>query len=211
MGNAEEEACCGNGICDGAEMGFSCPQDCSPDDLSLTKTQIGEASNGYKSRGMLRWRPLRGTEGKTLLLCVAVRAVTQGDFASTIQERNANNAPSLCFVTTIERCSFCLEYRSTLKTVADSLLFNQHWLRLYNSNPAILNPDSIQASQRFVIGPLYNVTSGDTILSIAAMAKTTVKAILVNNPDVTRAEALQPNAPLCLPLCSSPPIGLLSK
>ena len=54
--------------------------------------------------------------------------------------------------------------------------------------------------------PVYSVVSGDTLLSIAAMAKTTVKAILANNPDVWDAPSLMPQTQLCLPLCSAPAI-----
>ena len=30
----------------------------------------------------------------------------------------------------------------------------QHWLRLYNSNPGLLNPDSLEVAQRLAIGTL---------------------------------------------------------
>ena len=86
-----DSACCGNGRCDGHEMGHTCPHDCEPDELSLVQTQVGEASSGYLSRATLRFRPTRGMEGRWLLMCVGARAMNQGDFAPIIQERNANN------------------------------------------------------------------------------------------------------------------------
>mmetsp|Transcript_18796 Transcript_18796/g.27655 ORF Transcript_18796/g.27655 Transcript_18796/m.27655 type:complete len:1366 (-) Transcript_18796:313-4410(-) len=209
---ADEEACCGNGKCDGAEMGLTCPQDCpgSADQLtyqlSLEQTQTGVSANGFKSKALLRWRPTSGMEGRTVLLCVGAHAINQGETEAIVQTRTANNAPSLCYVITVERCAFCVQYGASFKSVSETLLFNQHWLRLYNSNPALLRPDHINATQRLAIGPIYKVASGDTILAISGMAKTTVKAILANNPDVHDASGLMPGAHLCLPLCSSPQI-----
>jgi len=206
--HGEDRACCGNGRCDGHEMGHTCPQDCPPDDLSLVQTKLGDAESdpAYQSKATLRFRPRRGMEGRTLLMCVAARAATQGGFASIIQLRTANNAPTLCYVMKVERCSFCMRYGSNIKAASDTLLFNQHWLRLYNSNPALPRPDSLPASQRLAIGPLYQVASGDTVIAIAAMAKTTVKAILVNNPDLSDVQELPVGSELCLPLCSAPAI-----
>ena len=202
----EGEACCGNGKCDGFEMGSSCPQDCPADELSLTQTQVGTDSNGYNSAATLHFRPKRGMEGRTVLLCVTARATSQGGYLSVVQERTATNAPSLCYVFSVERCSFCVQYRGNLESISASYLLNQHWLRLYNTNPAILRPDRIPIAQRLAVGPVYSVVSGDTLLSIAAMAKTTVKAILANNPDVWDAPSLMPQTQLCLPLCSAPAI-----
>lgn len=93
-GRGPGSACCGNGRCDGHEMGHTCPQDCLRDDLSLVQTQVGDKSNSYESQAMLRWRPTRGMEGRSLLMCVGARAVMQGEFDSIIQERNANNGAS---------------------------------------------------------------------------------------------------------------------
>ena len=69
-------------------------------------------------------------------------------------------------------------------------------------------PDRIPFAQRLGIGPIYNVQSGDTLLAIAGMAKTTLKAILVTNPDVLDPErGLIPGTLICLPLCSTSPSG----
>lgn len=203
---SEAAACCGNDVCDGAEMGSTCPEDCGPDDMSLKQTQMGLSSNSYMSVAILRWRPTRGMEGRTLLMCVLARAAEQGDYGSIIQQRTALNAPTLCYAMKVERCSFCVEHGSNIKSIAETLLFHQHWLRLYNSNPTLLRPDRIPSAQRLAVGPLYTVMSGDTILAIAGMAKTTVKAILVNNPDIFDERSLVPEALLCLPLCSAPQI-----
>ena len=76
-----QQACCGNGICDGTEMGSSCPQDCVADSLSLEQTQIGTEADSFTSKALLKWRPNRGTEGVRGCLVCGVSApgvVTDG-------------------------------------------------------------------------------------------------------------------------------------
>ena len=34
-----------------------------------------------------------------------------------------------------------------MKDASETLLFNQHWLRLYNTNPGLLRPDRLPAAQ----------------------------------------------------------------
>jgi hypothetical protein len=96
-----EAACCGNGKCDGVELGSTCPQDCPPDDLTLKQTQIGDASNSFISKALLRWRPMRGMEGRTLLMCVEAVPINQGGKQSIIARRTPSNAPSLCYLFTV--------------------------------------------------------------------------------------------------------------
>jgi hypothetical protein len=208
--------CCGNGFCDGAEMTSTCPVDCPPEPFSrgqvvnpsLEQTQTGESSNSYTSKGMLRWRASRGMEGRTVLTCIVAFAIDQGGFDSISKVRTPNNAASQCYVMTVERCAVCMPRGANIKSVSDTFLFKQDWLRMYNSNPFLLSPDRIPFAQRLGIGPIYNVQSGDTLLAIAGMAKTTLKAILVTNPHVLDPDrGLIPGTLICLPLCSTSPSG----
>jgi len=55
---------------------------------------------------------------------------------------------------------------------------------------------------------VYQVQKGDTLLSIAAMARTTVKSILQVNSDlaVSTHLHLQPGHNICLLLCTAVPL-----
>ena len=79
-----------------------------------------------------------------------------------------------------------------------------------HSNPLVPNPDAlIEGADTVAVGPLYEVQKGDTLLSVAAMAKTTVKSILQVNSDLAVAAGpdhdLLPGYHICLLLCSSMP------
>jgi hypothetical protein len=80
---------------------------------------------------------------------------------------------------------------------------NADWLRLYNSNPRLPDPDEIRVQEEVKLGPIYQVQPGDTIISVAAAAKTTVKQILENNADLYHVDSLVEGQALCLMLCSS--------
>jgi spore germination protein YaaH len=79
-----------------------------------------------------------------------------------------------------------------------------------NSNPRLANPDGLIVGTDAVdVGPVYAVQKGDTLLSIAAMARTTVKSILHVNSDlaVSTHLDLQPGHDICLLLCTSVPLA----
>jgi hypothetical protein len=79
-----------------------------------------------------------------------------------------------------------------------------------NSNPRLANPDGLIVGTDTVdVGPVYAVQKGDTLLSIAAMARTTIKSILHVNSDlaVSTHRDLQPGHDICLLLCTSVPLA----
>ena len=185
--------CCGNGVCDGAEMGANCAQDCPEDDSSLRLIQNGSKTNDYVSKALFRWTPTRGMEGRRLLACFsAVDAVAgsaagilqaSGDRASVVHPvRTTTTAPSFCVVVDVDRCQYCVPDGVTMMYLAKHYTLNVDWLRLYNTNPRTSDPDDIFVHQKLVIGPTYKVHAGDTLMTIAASAKTTVRAILEYNP-----------------------------
>jgi hypothetical protein len=48
-------------------------------------------------------------------------------------------------------------------------MLNMDWLRLYNSNPGVANPDELLENEAIQVGPVYSVAPGDTLLSIAGI------------------------------------------
>ena len=65
----------------------------------------------------------------------------------------------------------CTDTCGAVQSIARHYLLNIDWLRLYNSNPGVANPDWLLPQQPIQVGPLYSVASGDTLLSIAGMCE----------------------------------------
>ena len=56
----------------------------------------------------------------------------------------------------------------------------------------VSNPDMLLPEKKIQVGPLYTVAAGDTLLSVAATMKTTVKMIMQNNPTIPDDGMIQP-------------------
>lgn len=155
--------CCGNGYCDGPEMGANCAVDCPEDASSLHVVQTGSTS-----RAEFTWTPARGTEGRRLLACFAVADSVSGTDV-VHQLRTARTAPSYCLIVDMERCAYCVPADSSMMYVAKQYVLNVDWLRLYNTNPGTADPDGVFPHDKLIIGPTYSVHPGDTLLSIAGV------------------------------------------
>uniref|UniRef100_A0A7S1DGV3 LysM domain-containing protein n=1 Tax=Hemiselmis andersenii TaxID=464988 RepID=A0A7S1DGV3_HEMAN len=203
-GHVNGTACCGNSVCDGAETGMNCPQDCPMDTASLTPHPDRPGDPNWAE---FSFTPSKIQQGRTLLTCIEVYDTTYGTQVIA-QRRSGSRAPSMCVVYRVQSCRYCVPQGATLKSIAKHYLLNVDWLRLYNSNPDIPNPNLLIPSdmsdrEPIYIGPRYTVQHGDTLLSIAAVMRTTVKSILENNPSVLAGSTLQVGGQLCLLLCSA--------
>jgi len=125
---------------------------------------------------------------------------------------NDHNSPIFCIAFIVSRCRFCAPAGSTLESVSEMYNLQVSWLRLYNSNPWLRSPDELPDSDAqpndpdslaLVVGPTYTVQPGDSLHSIAIMAKSTIKSLLALNADVIGPEKIQVGAQLCLLLCSA--------
>ncbi len=184
--------CCGNGHCDGAEMGSNCPADCPADDISLRILQTGSSTNDYVSRSEFRWTLTRGMEGRQLLSCLNVFDTVLGTSIVATERTEATEtkkptSPSFCLVVDVERCRYCVPDGSSMQSIAKHYLLNVDWLRLYNTNPVTSDPDGFFPYDKLAIGPTYTVSLGDTLLTIAGCLAPLV---------VKLAPAISPN--LCL-------------
>ena len=123
-------ACCGNGICDGLETGGACTSDCQLDTASLTQTQVGSNANGWLSRAEYTWTPMWGTEGRRLLK--RFEGVTSaGESSSNMLsnrvvdgQRTRTHAPSFCVVFDVQRCSYCIPHKATMKSLSAHYFLN---------------------------------------------------------------------------------------
>lgn len=140
-------------------------------------------------------------------MCVEAYTDVAGT-AVVLQKRSKNTAPSLCVVFRVESCRYCVPAGATLTSIARHYLLNMDWLYLYNANPDVKNPDHLLMvtgqNQKIQVGPLYSVAPGDTLVSVAATMKTTVKKLLENNPQISDNGLLNPSDKICVIPCSAP-------
>lgn len=96
-----------------------------------------------------------------------------------------------CFQIQLQRCSVCLETSTPGQQALNSLVavaksYGTHWSQLYSSNPDILgNPGKLLAGTLLRLGPLYQVLSGDTLISIALKFGVSVNQLLFWNKHLT--------------------------
>jgi hypothetical protein len=121
------------------------------------------------------------------------------------EQRAGVEGPSLCIMFDVESCRYCVPAGATLKSVARHYFLNINWLRLYNTNPDVTNPDLLLTEREIVVGPLYTVQPGDTLLSIAASTRTTVRSLVENNPSIGSDALIVPGDRVCVLLCSNAP------
>jgi len=191
-------ACCGNGVCDGAETGMNCPGDCPPDDASLV------ISDTDSFKGTFTFTAMRHQQGRKLLTCIGGTTDVAGTQVFN-EHRGGVEGPSLCILFDVQSCRYCVPAGATLKSVARHYLLNINWLRLYNNNPDVSNPDMLLTEREIVVGPLYSVQPGDTLLSIAASTRTTVRSLVENNPTIGADSLIVPGDKVCVLLCSNAP------
>ena len=120
----------------------------------------------------------------------------------------------LCIRLDVQRCEYCIKGDDTLVYMMRQYGFETNWLRLWTLNsyqgavdPAFLpgaifpaanatgnafiaNPDVLRAGMnRIYVGPVYAASREDTLQSLAVRFRTTVRALMSMNPDVTGDEA----------------------
>jgi hypothetical protein len=103
-----------------------------------------------------------------------------------------------CISMSVPRCRYLAGADDDIKKIAD--IFKVDWLTLWglNSNlPTLATPPGKQ----IMVGRLYQVMEGDSILSIATQFQTTVSSIRGLNYDMSDGRAanfLEPNSAICI-------------
>jgi len=144
---------------------------------------------------IFRWTPERGMEGSRHTVC----------FQASDQYQ-MNPLEEVCVVLHVQKCRYCARVGETLKYIAEHYNHDTNWLRLWNYNPDITDPDTILRSFLPVtIGSTYKVQPGDSLSRIAARLRTTVKKILEVNPDMASTD-IDVDQELCIMPCTLNPI-----
>ena len=115
----------------------------------------------------------------------------------------------------VRRCKYCVSERDSLLYVMKGISPDLNWLRLWAANgnddndprtSPVDDPDmlALDEQQQLVnVGPVYRTAPGDTLMMVAARFRTTVKSLLLLNPDVQQAANLLVHQELCLIPCAA--------
>ena len=98
----------------------------------------------------------------------------------------------------VERCKYVAETGDDIKKIAS--IFNVDWLTLWGLN-AKLGSLTTTPADEIMVGRLYQVLEGDTLLSIATQFQTSVASIRTLNYDLIQpraAAALSPGTNICI-------------
>uniref|UniRef100_A0A7S0NF34 LysM domain-containing protein n=1 Tax=Hanusia phi TaxID=3032 RepID=A0A7S0NF34_9CRYP len=176
--------------CRGTGSGFFI----SPGEFSPPWRAFSQSQQGNKVVAVFQWTPLRGMEGQTHQICM------RGSHVG-----NSSGLAEVCAFLRVMKCYYCTRVGETLNYVAEQYNFDTNWLRLWNFNPDIQDPDLILRNYLpIVIGSTYKVQLGDTLSRVAARLRTTVKKILEVNPDMTSTD-LFIDQEICVMPCTENP------
>lgn len=134
----------------------------------------------------------------------------------------------VCVSVKTRLCEFAVETGDTLQTLARKHHLDTNWLRVWNANPSMSNPDLAITEDRLLtfttppdkkleefhsarVGGVYTIKRGDTLTTVAARFETSVKRLLSVNPLVAGAISggyqndggLQPGMDICVLVCTS--------
>ncbi|EKX40605.1 hypothetical protein GUITHDRAFT_113391 [Guillardia theta CCMP2712] len=176
--------------CRGTGSGFFV----SPGELSPPWRAFSNSQQGNKVVAVFQWTPLRGMEGQTHQVCM------RGSHVG-----NSSSLAEVCAFLKVMKCYYCTRVGETLNYVAEQYNFDTNWLRLWNFNPDIQDPDLVLRNYLpVVIGSTYKVQLGDTLSRVAARLRTTIKKILEVNPDMTSTD-LFIDQEICVMPCTENP------
>jgi hypothetical protein len=144
--------------------------------------------------------PVRGDEGTATEVCFTAQDIY-----------GVNKADSMCLRFNVPTCKYCVQAGETLHDFANIYAPGTTWLRLWNTNPSVRNPDSIfEDSQELYVGIEYQTQQGDTIRALSTRFATTDHSIIDLNPQLEdEQEELTPGHPICLTPCTNKPDGEL--
>jgi len=161
---------------------------------------------GTEHDALVSWLPERGSEGSITRVCVVAAPKSWADVASSTAYKSdyGSGSPRVvgggafsnqrCFVFKVERCKYCIEQGQTLLSKMRLFTPDMNWLRLWAVNGAddgdertltIDDPDLLVSMTRVInLGLLYKPRAGENLQNVAERMRTTVRSLLMLNPDV---------------------------
>jgi len=134
----------------------------------------------------------------------------------------------ICVSLKTRLCEVAVKSGDTLQVLARRHHLDTNWLRIWNANPSMRNPDlaiientalnfiqstdaKIEEFHSMRFGGVYTIKVGDTLTTVAARFETSVKRLLSVNPLVAQALSgssphdggLMPGMDICILACTS--------
>ena len=103
-----------------------------------------------------------------------------------------------CVIVSVLRCKYVATEGDDIKKIAS--IFKLDWLTLWGLNANLASLET-PAGKEIMVGRLYQVLEGDTILSVATQFQTSVSSIRTLNYDLSSpraASALPPSTSICI-------------
>ena len=92
----------------------------------------------------------------------------------------------VCVTWVVSKCEYCSGSGETLQYIAQLYAGDSNWRRLFNMNPSLVDPDLIFTNnKRLVVGNLYRVARGDTLVGLSQRFACSLPSLLRLNPDVS--------------------------
>jgi hypothetical protein len=136
-------------------------------------------------RQTLTWTPPRGTENRTVRVCLRLQdaAVAAG-------------AAARCVDWAVAACQVCPRGGDTLASIARA--YDSDWLQLWGANPGISNPGGLALPSVLALGPVYRNAVAQPAALLAKLFAMELPTLLAINPTL-RPDALVPaGAAVCI-------------
>jgi len=182
--------------------------------LCVLATPLGWTSGDFGNEDGHAWNP--GWQPGMLEPAFSHGSQASGDnFGNPRLTNGARHAPRRCIHIKIRRCKYCVNPSDSLLSLMKGISPDLNWLRLWAANgnddndvrtSTIQDPDMLaldSTQQIFNVGPVYRTAQGDSLMSVAARFRTTIKSLLLLNPDVALAAVLPQQQELCLIPCAA--------
>lgn len=87
---------------------------------------------GRRAAVVFKWTPVRGMEGMKYRICFEGK-----------DRFEMVTLPEVCAYLSVRRCYYCARVGESFKYIAETYNFDTNWLRLWNYNPTVQDPDLI--------------------------------------------------------------------
>ncbi|EKX39362.1 hypothetical protein GUITHDRAFT_114560 [Guillardia theta CCMP2712] len=142
------------------------------------------------------WRPQQGQEGSVFELC------------SHAQDKSSTRSVSSCVKVEVEKCVVCLREGESLFLLARRSGMEAQWRHIWNANaarlfPVLSDPNVIVEEELAVrVGSSYRMKEQETVESLAMKFRTTVKTLMMFNPEMKETTRWVKDAIVCVIPCS---------
>jgi hypothetical protein len=136
-------------------------------------------------RQTLAWTPPRGTENRTVRVCLRLQ-----DAAA------AAGAAVRCVDWAVAACQVCPRRGDTLASLARA--YASDWLQLWGANPSIANPGGLALPSVLALGPVYRNAVAQPAALLAKLFAMELPTLLAINPTLDPDALVPAGAAVCI-------------